>query len=295
MGKDVIIKNNAFFFKKCIDMNKLLKGTNYVAGYQDDFYRFTDKAEQSSTDTIVLYNKECITRGIYIDEFTSSKVHLHMPMPATQTDLDMLADLTKRIAEEWNAKTVLFDDESTKISEIDKTIEQEAMFNRGFLKGLPEMFGDKKCKSITIACVMWPIDASLELLTSFADDYPAFAAYLHKLQSIDAYFAAPQYHMAENGLAALYPIIEGNFILPDDPFVEETMEDGQHERCVKASVAFVPNVREAHNGEAQPSILTKDFMEFIDAIPESHKCKYDEKHTLYYNCSAEDLLAALGE
>lgn len=291
MAKEIIINNPAFFFKKSIEMNELIEGTDYIAGYQDSNYRFTESPDQENSDVRVLYNCKCITRGIYIDEFSSSKVHLRIPMPAAQEDFEMLVDLTKRIADRWKVKTVQVEGEQMAVSELDQIISADALANRVFLKGIPDMMKDKEIKSVSLACAKFPIVFAIEHIASFAEDYSAFSKYLHERQSINAFYTAPQYRMGQNGIKALYTIIQGAFILPDDPFISVDLADGSSQKCVEATVVFAGANYEEEGEDAQLTFLMNEFMEFVAKVPESHKCQFDFNHTLYYNLSFKDMTA----
>lgn len=294
MSKDVTIKNPAFLFKKRkIDLNQVLEGTNYVAGYHDPYGRFREEEDDQSSNYVVVYDADCINLGVRITEMSSSKVCMQLPLPCTKQDIDLFAYLIKRIAALWNVKKVEFDDGKEEISALDSYITQLSFTSMGFLKGIDEMIPDKEIESFVINCAMLPISISVEKVKSFSEDYQAFSEYLHDLQSVNAFYSVPQlYQNHEGGYYSIYTVIQGAFILPDDPFGTIGLLYGSEVECENASVVFIGANVEEEGENASMTCMKKDFKEFIESVPESHKQKFDESHTLYYDMSYKLMLDA---
>lgn len=278
MSRNITIKNSRLLKSKVLVSN-LIGDNNYILGYLDEFFRATD--DESEACHSVLYDKKHIGRGVQLIGLNDKKTfRLSLSMPCTAEDVQMLYKTAERVASQWNAKSIIIDDEKVDVSELQKYVERDISQNISLLNN-PSDYAHGGY--VTLYCAICPICISAEQLISFGADYSSFSTYLNEKQQIDAFYSCPHYFKEEEALIAMYIIIEdGYFILPNHPKTTIGSAEGI-KVCDQAIVA----ISELLHGESTSVMLYDDF---VSLLPQNKKTVFDCQHILISPLTKEELI-----
>ena len=190
MGIDVTIKNRQLF-KRALKIEDLTLG-KYACGTSDEYERNTFKVTDGN---LVIYNPDKIGRGITALGWNSNvkdKIELSVNFLSTRYDMEMFYEIIRNVMHVWKAK----DFEQDGITFTEDDIEALCKDNKELsLKYMVDMCKDNKTGNgaFTIWGAMFPLDIDTDLLINFGfkKDEEGYADYLHKLQSMDVYYAVP--------------------------------------------------------------------------------------------------------
>lgn len=277
MSRNITIKNSRLLKSK-VSISNLIGDNNYIIGYLDEYFRATD--DESEASHCVLYDKSHIGRGVQLVSLNDKKTfRLSLNMPCTAEDVQMLYKTADRVASEWNAKSIIIDDETVDVSILQKYAERDISQNISLLNN-PSDYAQGGY--VTLYCAICPISLSAEQLISFGADYSSFSTYLNEKQQIDSFYSCPHYFKEEEALIAMYIIIEdGYFILPNHPKTTIRSAEGI-KVCDQAIVA----ISELHPGESTSVML---FDDFVSLLPQNKKSEFDCQHMLIGPLSKEEL------
>lgn len=283
MSRNITIKNSRLLKSK-VSISKLLEDNDYILGYLDENFRATD--DVSETCHCVLYDKGNIGRGVQLIGLDDKKTfRLSLSMPCTAEDVQMFYKTAEHVASQWNARSVIVDDETVDVSELQKCIAHDISLNIGLLNHPSDYAHDGY---VTLYCAICPICLSTEQLISFGADYPSFSTYLNDRQQIDAFYSCPHYFREEEALIAMYIVIEdGYFILPNQP--KTTIRSSEGIKVCDQAIVAIPDLLP---GESTSVMLYDDF---VSRLPQNKKSVFDCQHMLIGPLSKEELVKLFGE
>ena len=280
MSREITIKNSRWF-KKRLNYEDIIDGTSFVIDGQDEHDRRID-VDDSDAVMQIIYDSECIGRGVLIDVADNSKtVRLELPLPAPEADFRVLYTVARRIASQWGAKSVFLDDEEVELTELDEYLQGDITAN---IDVLAESADNAIYGASIFPCATLPISLNRQQLSDFSKDYKAFGQYLHERQIIHPFYAIAWYFSSDTEKIVKYVAIpDGNFVLPNSP--EMTYHDGENSIEYDQAVVATPNLFK--EGE----IAEVDFLQFLSHVPDDKKTEFDCEHTLIYPLSIEELQA----
>ena len=276
MAKEVFIHNSRLF-KKSLSLADIIGDNTYEVSYLDDKMRMT--TQKSESCFTLLFDRNCIGRGVQVVENTKDTVHLAVNLPCTQEDIQMLYIVSRRIASIWKSDSIMVEDTKVSLSEIKKMEEHDIAMNKSLLGDAPKLFGDDYA---TLYCVTLPICIPVKQLQGYSDDYQGFSQFLDEKQRLGAFYSCPIFYTLNGEVISLYVgISEGEFILPNKPRMS-FMNDGKEVQCDKALIA-IPEVF------PDEKISRLDYQTFVDRIPKEKVSEFDCQHMLISNLSLEEL------
>lgn len=283
MSREITIKNSRWF-KKRLNYEDIIDGTSFVIDGQDEHDRRID-VDDSDAVMQIIYDSECIGRGVLIDVADNSKtVRLELPLPAPEADFRVLYTVARRIALQWGAKSILLDGEKVELTDLDECMEKDFAISTHFLSYFAEEAGDG---ALTLPCATLPICLNSQQLTNFSKDYKTFGQYLHERQSLYPFYSIAWYVGSigpdTQNVVKYVAMPDGNFVLPNSP--EMTYHDGENSIEYDQAVVATPNLFK--EGE----IAEVDFLQFLSHVPDDKKTEFDCEHTLIYPLSIEELQA----
>ena len=278
MAREVFIHNSRLF-KKDLSFADITSESNYEVASLGEHMTLTTSLEDESSIT-VLFNGECIGRGVQVVEKDKNTIHLAVNLPCTQEDIQMLYELSRRIASLWKANSIIVEDTKVAVSEIDKMVEQDVAMNKSMLADAPNLWGDYG--PLTLYCATLPICVTVKQLQGYSVDYPEFSYYLHEKQKIGAFYSYPIFFSLNEELISFYVgICNGEFILPNEPQMS-FKKDGVEVQCDKALIA-IPNVF------PDDKLSKLDYQTFVDRVPKEKLSEFDCQHMLVSSLSLEEL------
>lgn len=206
MSIDVTITQKGLFRKK-LPLKVILGDTLQFGCYED---RDTLVPGRLAAGGFVAYDPGGIARGITVDwdPTRTDKVELRLLNPTSRREIGHFYDMIDRIGRAWNCE-VLQEDQPLPLPVPQKVREQAVRLNesssRSFLQKMIAEDGH-----FTMQCAMFPVSVgqpeAQELLAAGED---AFAPLLHRLQSMDVWYAQPLlYNTPEGGAMGVYVLSE---------------------------------------------------------------------------------------
>ncbi len=280
MGVDVTIKNRQLF-KKPLSISGITMG-KYAYGNMDDYWRRQDGLIQGFN---ILYNPAKIGRGIEFEWKNNLKdeINLRVNFLSTGYDIDMFYDVIRNIMHVWKAKTVEREGEQCTEEDLIKYCQSDKEFNIKFLSEQKE--------TITVFGAEFPLDIDFQAIKDSLGDNldEGYADYLHKLQSIDAFYAAPVvYRLNENRFFCNYAITSTvDTIFPKKasaPILFKNPNTGKQLECDLFTVTLV-------SIEDKGAIGRMSFDDFAKTANIAECPEFDSKHVLLKGFSEKEIHA----
>ena len=190
MSIDVLIKNKQLF-KKTLSLQDVTLG-KYACGKLDEFGRNDRK---SCEGNIVIYDPKKIGRGVSLTWTPDMKneIALSVNFLSTKYDMEMFYAIIRNVMQVWKAKTFEQDGISFSEADIDRLCDKQKESSLAFMSDVNQLTKGNKSEFITIFGAMFPLDIEIQVIEKYGaeKDAEGYAEYLHKLQSIDAYYAVP--------------------------------------------------------------------------------------------------------
>ena len=167
------------------------------------------KENDLSSDEIILYHSNHISRGFSI-EWTPEKkdyVDLRALSPDSREGLNDFFAAIQRIASYWKCE-IEMDGNITALAELVSLIPDMQAFNETVLESVCGDILSGKKESLTLYSVMFPVVLGVPEAEKFRHDVDAFGRWLHEKQSVDAYYAQPQFFRTEEGVVGRYVVTE---------------------------------------------------------------------------------------
>ena len=281
MSREVFIHNSRLF-KKSLSLADIIGDSPYEVSYLDEHMRMTGQEGESCFT--LLYDGNCIGRGVQVVENNKNTIHLAVNLPCTQEDVQMLYKVSRRIASLWKSDSIIVEETKVALSEIEQVEEQDIALNKSILINAPKVFGNEYA---TLFCAILPICVPVTQLQGYSDNYQGFSHYLNEKQEIGAFYSCPLICSLDGELVSIYVgISDGKFILPYTPQMS-FKEEGNEVQCNRALIA-IPEVF------PDGTISQLDYQTFIDRIPKEKKTEFDCQHILVSNLSNKELQSIFG-
>lgn len=276
MAREVFI-HNARLFKKSLSLAEIIGENKYEVSYLDENMRMT--SQKSESGVTLLSDRSRLGRGVQVVESDKNAVHLAVNLPCTKEDIQMLYNVSRRIASLWKSDSIMVEDSKVSLTDIEKMEEHDIAMNKGLLSDAPSVFGDDYA---TLYCVTLPICIPVKQLQGYSEDYQGFSQYLDERQRLGAFYSCPIFYSLDGEIVSIYVgLTDGVFILPNKPLMS-FMNDGEEVQCGRALVA-IPEVF------PDEKISKLDYQTFVDRIPKEKLSEFDCQHMLVSNLSIEEL------
>lgn len=244
------------------------------------------KENDLSSDEIILYHSNHISRGFSI-EWTPEKkdyVDLRALSPDSREGLNDFFAAIQRIASYWKCE-IEMDGNITALSELVSLIPDMQAFNETVLESVCGDILSGKKEFLTLYSVMFPVVLGVPEAEKFRHDVDAFGRWLHEKQSVDAYYARPQFFRTEVGVVGRYVVTEDcRTIFPlkgQVPLGISDPETGKGLKCDRYEVYFYSISQEKMLGYVP-------FETFIEIIKEQAE-RFDGANIIFEGLSMEAL------
>lgn len=276
MAREIFI-HNARLFKKSLGLAEIIGENKYEVSYLDENMRMT--SQKSESGVTLLSDRSRLGRGVQVVESDKNAVHLAVNLPCTKEDIQMLYNVSRRIASLWKSDSIMVDDSKVSLTDIEKMEEHDIAMNKGLLSDAPSVFGEDYA---TLYCVTLPICIPVKQLQGYSEDYHGFSQYLDERQKLGSFFSCPIFYSLDGEIVSIYVgLSDGAFILPNKPQMS-FMNDGKEVPCDRALVA-IPEVF------PDEKISKLDYQTFVDRIPKEKLSEFDCQHMLVSSLSIEEL------
>lgn len=282
MAIDILIKQKRFG-NKTMPLEVILGDDLHYGNFINDQLTVGELGESE----FIAYNPECIGRGFSVTWNPTEKksINLRLPLPSTKKELKDFYGVVERISKYWGAKII---DDGSKVSlesfmaGLQKMIES----NNRFIKQFSQQVLDGEYDTLTLYSAMWPLCMGKEEATLFLNDPESYAEWLHEKQSVDVYFASPDFYMRDNGVYGRFILVNGiPAVFPNTPSVPFGITDPETGKQLECSQWVILI---GIQGEKTP-LCEMEYSKFLEILPDDKISKFDGGRFLLAELTEEEI------
>lgn len=257
MSVEVKIKQNSIFKKK-LDITDVISLTGLSYGVCDENYRLIPGETAAHT---LLYDKNRLARGIDAS-IDKTDIVLLLSLPTTPFEIHSFYHAVEKICNALKTKTYIREEEKVNLKDNPQFIKMDEEGSVAGLEAISEKLEKDKYNRFEIYGICNPISIGANEIKQIGNRLDLFEEYLHRLQSLDVYYAAPRVYRVQNKLVGIYAIgADIVSVVPTEPYIVLNQIQGVEEWYVML--------------KAGKTIKYKDFIENVPA-----KEYYDFNHVI---------------
>lgn len=257
MSVEVKIKQNSIFKKK-LDITDVINLTGLSYGVCDENYRLIPGETAAHT---LLYDKNRLARGIDAS-IDKTDIVLLLSLPTTPFEIHSFYHAVEKICNALKTKTYIREEEKVNLKDNPQYIKMDEEGSVAGLEAISEKLEKDKYNRFEIYGICNPISIGANEIKQIGNRLDLFEEYLHRLQSLDVYYAAPRVYRVQNKLVGIYAIgADIVSVVPTEPYIVLNQIQGVEEWYVMLKTG--------------KTIKYKDFIENIPA-----KEYYDFNHVI---------------
>ena len=257
MSVEVKIKQNSIFKKK-LDITDVISLTGLSYGVCDENYRLIPGETAAHT---LLYDKNRLARGIDAS-IDKTDIVLLLSLPTTPFEIHSFYHAVEKICNALKTKTYIREEEKVNLKDNPQFIKMDEEGSVAGLEAISEKLEKDKYNRFEIYGICNPISIGANEVKQIGNRLDLFEEYLHRLQSLDVYYAAPRVYRVQNKLVGIYAIgADIASVVPTEPYIVLNQIQGVEEWYVMLKTG--------------KTIKYKDFIENIPA-----KEYYDFNHVI---------------
>lgn len=257
MSVEVKIKQNSIFKKK-LDITDVISLTGLSYGVCDENYRLIPGETAAHT---LLYDKNRLARGIDAS-IDKTDIVLLLSLPTTPFEIHSFYHAVEKICNALKTKTYIREEEKVNLKNNPQFIKMDEEGSVAGLEAISEKLEKDKYNRFEIYGICNPISIGANEIKQIGNRLDLFEEYLHRLQSLDVYYAAPRVYRVQNKLVGIYAIgADIASVVPTEPYIVLNQIQGIEEWYVMLKAGKI--------------IKYKDFIENIPA-----KEYYDFNHVI---------------
>lgn len=257
MSVEVKIKQNSIFKKK-LDITDVINLTGLSYGVCDENYRLIPGETAAHT---LLYDKNRLARGIDAS-IDKTDIVLSLSLPTTPFEIHSFYHAVEKICNALKTKTYIREEEKVNLKNNPQFIKMDEEGSVAGLEAISEKLEKDKYNRFEIYGICNPISIGANEIKQIGNRLDLFEEYLHRLQSLDVYYAAPRVYRVQNKLVGIYAIgADIASVVPTEPYIVLNQIQGIEEWYVMLKTG--------------KTIKYKDFIENIPA-----KEYYDFNHVI---------------
>ena len=215
MSTCIRIKQKSLFKKK-LTLDDVIRLTGLSFGVCDETYRLLPGEKADHT---LLYDEHHLARGIDIS-FEGTDIVLLLSLPTSPQEIRTFYRITELICQELKTKTYIREEEQVRTGREDKFILYDEKASIAGLEDLYEKIHQDTYKHFEIFGIYNPISIGLKEIEKIGNDLDSLGEFLHTIQSLDVYYAAPRVYRVKEQLIGLYAIgPDIPSVVPTEPYI----------------------------------------------------------------------------
>ncbi len=236
---------------------------NLEYGASDNFYCL-DKG-QTGRYTI-LYDKNKIGRGFEVWNENES-VCMRLPLPTTGHDIDIFHKTVEIVCKEMNTFFYECDGETLAITDLYKNTDDYKYSSMQAIRHIRNNTEDDSTKYMILFGALNPVFIGQNECNEIGDTLEGFDNFMHRLQSLDAFYATPRFYQRQDGSVFGTYFVGENIVTtvplnPADPFHKIDELDSYYVRLPDGNDVpysdFISNIRMADYYDAGHITLNLD-------------------------------------
>ena len=285
MSMDVIITQHGLR-KKPLPMEVILGSKLHYGRFLDGWRLLEGEADPQE---FTAFLPDALARGFSVIWKPGEKrrVALRLLTPTGEAEIREFYRTVRRIMTHWNA-SLNVDGARRSLEEWESDLDGYLNFNRQAFQNQCRSILDDENGEMTYISAKWPLHMGKTEAEQFENDFPAFEAWMHRLQSMNVYYAVPQFFHDEEGISGRYTLRENcRSIFPSKPYVPfgtTDSETGKAVVCTRFETAL-------YSETEQKSLGVVDYDMFLRKLPQNRVQRYDEMSILIEKLSLSELQA----
>jgi len=166
----------------------------------------------------VLYKSGCIGRGFEV-WIENGNVCMRLPLPNTESDIHLAYSTAEKIAVTFGTDSFVVDDQIVPFQHKQQYIQANINASLSAIQGIGTQIKNQERKAIILFGVTNPITIGPAEIEEIGGTMEGFEKFLHRMQSMDVYFANPRYYKLNDGrIFGLYFVGENiTTVVPANP------------------------------------------------------------------------------
>lgn len=201
MSVCVRIKQKSLFKKK-INIKDIIDITSLDYGYCDEHYCLKENEFGEHT---LLYDKKKLARGIDVG-IEGNDVTLLLNLPTSKEEIRTFYDIIEKICHYLKVENYIREEEIVSLGDNKKFIKYDEEGSINGLKDLKEKIDTNEYSGFQMFGVYNPISLGKKEMKIIDNDLDNLSNLLHKLQSLDVYYACAHVYEVDNKLVGIYAI-----------------------------------------------------------------------------------------
>lgn len=288
MSIDVVIRQKGLI-KKTMPLEVIL-GSELEYGVYDDGLRL-EKGKLGETE-FAAYSPSSLGRGFSViwNPKEKEEIVLRALNPTSEGELREFYSSIERMTDYWKC-TLEVDGNICDPEEFMQGLDDMVQFNFRVLREMVSKVASGEEKMLTLFSAMWPLAVGKEEAERFLKDIKSFDLWLNEKQSIDAYYAKPNFYRTEDGIIGVYVLTEETLsIFPLEPSVPFGIKDsntGKALQCDSYRVSLYSITDDKIIGQM-------DYDKFIENIDSSKFSKFDGDKIIIDGVNLNEMKHMLG-
>lgn len=225
MSVNVRIKQKSLFRKK-LNIDDIIKLTGLSYGVCDENYRLVRNEKANHT---LLYDEKKLARGIDVS-LDGTDIILLLSLPTSISEIRKFYEIIEKICGELNIKNYIREEEGVSLNDKEKFIKYDEQASIDGLENIEVSISQDKYKRLEIFGVYNPISIGIREIEEIGNNLDNFEKYLHKLQSLDVYYATPRVYKVNDKLVGIYAIGPNiPSVVPTSPYIVLNQIEGIEE------------------------------------------------------------------
>lgn len=215
MSVTVRIKQKSIFKKK-LSIEEVIDYIHLPYGVCDENYRLI--FDEIAQHTLV-YDDKKLARGIDVS-IEDSDIVLLLSLPTSPSEIRLFYEIVECLCNKLKTKYYLREEETVNVKNNQTFIKYDIQASISALEDLQEKINQDKYKRFELFGIFHPISIGINEIKQIATNLFKFEDFLHDLQKIDVYYAAPKVYKVNDSLIGIY-MIGPNIpsVVPNEPYV----------------------------------------------------------------------------
>ncbi|MCI8348926.1 MAG: DUF4299 domain-containing protein [Firmicutes bacterium] len=288
MSIDIVIRQKGLI-KKTMPLEVIL-GSKLEYGVYDDGLRL-EKGKLGETE-FAAYSPSSLGRGFSViwNPKEKEEIVLRALNPTSEGELREFYSSIERMTDYWKC-TLEVDGNICDPEEFMQGLDDMVQFNFRVLREMVSKVASGEEKMLTLFSAMWPLTVGKEEAERFLKDIKSFDLWLNEKQSIDAYYAKPNFYRTEDGIIGVYVLTEETLSIfplqPSVPFGIKDPNTGKALQCDSYRVSLYSITDDKIIGQM-------DYDKFIENIDSSKFSKFDGDKIIIDGVNLNEMKHMLG-
>lgn len=203
-------------FKKKIFIEDVINDINLPYGICDENYRLIFNKIGKHT---LIYDDEKLARGIDVS-IEDSDIVLLLSLPTSSSEIRLFYKIIEKLCIKLKLKKYIREEDMVSIDDNERFIEYDEKASISGLEDLKNRINQDTYKRFEIFGVYNPISIGINEINQIGTSLIKFENFLHNIQVMDVYYAAPNVYKINDILVGIYAIGPNiPSVVPNEPYI----------------------------------------------------------------------------